>query len=175
MYPGAVAIKTRDALDASGLGQAVSVALYNQSLHALDKAIVSDLIAGGPTLSKAADLASIAEAQAELMKLGFSADLAIVSPALYGTLAGTSMIVGGNDPQSAQQSVLGSRLVVSSSLTGAAAIVADSSSVMVIEHTDSPVALIETHARQNTIDVVIEIVAGYFVTQPLGVQYVAAT
>jgi hypothetical protein len=173
-YPGAVAVKTSDLLDSTGLGQAVNVALYGQALHALDSAVITDLTAEGPDVSKAADLSSIAEAQANLMSMGFSPDLAIVSPTLYSTLAGSSMIAGGNDPQLPQQTVLGSRLVVSSALTGAVAIVADRNAVIAVEHSSSPVALLETHARQNLVDVVIEVVGGHLVTMPAGVQYVAA-
>ena len=173
-YPGAVAVKTSDLLDSTGLGQAVNVALYGQALHALDSAVITDLTADGPDVSKAADLSSIAEAQANLMSMGFSPDLAIVSPTLYSTLAGSSMIAGGNDPQLPQQTVLGSRLVVSSALTGAVAIVADRNAVIAVEHSSSPVALLETHARKNLVDVVIEVVGGHLVTMPAGVQYVAA-
>ena len=173
-YPGAVAIKTSDLLDSTGLGQAVNLALYSQALHALDKDIINTIKAGGPTVAKAADLASIAEAQANLLSMGFSPDLCIVSPTLYSTLAGSSLIVGGNDPQLPQQTVLGSRLIVSSALTGAQAIVADRTAVIAVEHSSSPVALLETHARQNTVDVVIEVVGGFLVTQDLGLAYVAA-
>ena len=174
IYPGVINVTTANLLDSTGLGAAVHQALYNQALHALDKAVVGELLANAMTVAKAADLTSIAEAQAELMSIGHSPDLCIVSPTLYATLAGSSLIVGGNDPQAPQQSVLGSRLVVSSTLVGAQAIVADRSAVMTVEHSSSPVALLQTNARANSVDVVIELVGGYFVTQPLGVRAVKA-
>ena len=173
-YPGAVSIKSRELLDSNGLGSACGQALYMQAASALDRALVTELkAASGSPIAKAADLAAIAEGQAQLMSMGYTPDLCVVSSALYATLAGSGMLVGGNNPQDKQSHVLGSRLTVSSSLTGAEAIVLDSRSVQAVEHESSPVALSEVKARQNSVDLVVEVIGGFVVVSPLGIVHIA--
>ena len=93
---------------------------------------------------------------------------------MYASLAGGSLLVGANDPQMQAQSVLGSRLVVSSALVGAQAIVLDPTAVVAVEHSSSPVVLMQTNARQNTIDLVVEVVGGWIVANSTGVATVYA-
>lgn len=175
IYPGVCVVKTREVLDTAGLGAAISNALYSQALAALDADIVTDLKAVADGVAKAATLATIAEAQAAILGRGFSPDVVAVSAALYGTLASTSgIITAGMDPTQAIQTILGSRVVVSPSLGAAEAIVLDSQAVMVVEHDSSPVALLDVHARQNTVDVVIEVVGGHVIVNEAGVCPVAA-
>ena len=169
-FPGAVEIKSREILDSNNLGAAVSTALYGQALRALDKMLVSDLMDPVPSISAAATLETIAQAQAALMSDGFSPSLCAVSPALYATLAGGSLLVGANDPQGQAQSVLGSRLVVSSALAGAEAIVLDPTAVIAVEHDSSPVVLMQTQARSNTVDLVVEVIGGYVIANSQGIQ-----
>jgi len=175
VYPGAVEIKSRDILDTTNIGSAVSNALYGQALRALDTALVTGLLGTVPVVDEAATLATIAEAQAGLMSDGFSPTLCAVSPTLYASLAGGSLLVGANDPQMQAQSVLGSRLVVSSALVGAQAIVLDPTAVVAVEHSSSPVVLMQTNARQNTIDLVVEVVGGWIVANSTGVATVYAS
>jgi hypothetical protein len=172
VYPGAVEIKSRDILDTANLGSAVSTALYGQALRAMDYALITDLLGTVPTVDAAATLATIAEAQAGLMANGFSPTLCAVSPTLYASLAGGSLLVGANDPQNEAQSVLGSRLVVSSALTGAQAIVLDPSAVVAVEHESSPLVLMQTQARLNVVDLVVEVVGGWVIANSDGVSTV---
>ena len=176
-YPGVVIASTSSLIDGANIGNAISDALYSQALRALDADIVGQMVEGaGTEIAEAASLATIAQAQAALMGNGFSADIAVVSPTLYGTLAGTSggMLLGGNDPRGAQMTVLGSTLVVSSALTGAACVVADKSAVVAIEHSESPVALVAQQPSKNTTEICVEIVAAGYVAKPDGVVSVAA-
>lgn len=171
-YPGAVEIKSRDILDSTNLGAAVATALYGQALRALDKALVTDILGTVPTIDGAATLDTIAQAQAGLMSDGFSPGICVVSPGLYATLAGGSLLVGANDPQGQAQSVLGSRLVVSSALSGAEAIVLDPTAVIAVEHESSPVVLMQTQARSNTVDLVVEVIGGYVIANSSGIATV---
>ena len=172
-YPGAVEIKSRDLLDTENLGHAVTQALYGQALRALDKDLITDLLANASiNVTSAADISTIAQAQAELMSEGFNPNLLVVSPTLYASLAGGSMLVGANDPQSQAQALLGSRLIVSSALTGPQAIVLDSTAVVAVEHDSSPVVLMQSIARENKIDLVVEIVAGWIVSNQDGIAAV---
>jgi hypothetical protein len=176
IFPGVVEVKTQDLLDSAGLGSAISVALYGQAVKALDAAIVTGLLAVPGGIAKAATLGEIANAQAQLMANGFDPSLVVVSAAMYGKL-GTSagVITAGADPQAPMQAALGSKLLVSSALTGDAAIVLDPSSVLCVEHDASPVALVDVKPRQNIVELVIELVAGFVVVQPAGVCAVKAT
>ena len=70
--------------------------------------------------------------------------------------------------------LFGARLVVSTALAAAQAIVMDSSAAVAIEHSSSPVALVDTHAVQNASDVVLEVVGGALVTTPGSVIVVKA-
>ena len=169
-YPGVVTVKTGDLLDASGLGAAITQALYGQAIRALDADLVTDLMTGLNGISGAASLQTIAQAQATLLGDGFSPDICVVSPQLYASLASaaTGLMQGGNNPQFQQIAVLGSTLTVSPALSGDEAIVMDANSVQAVEHESSPVALVDVHARTNSADVVIEIVAGWVITQPEG-------
>ena len=169
-YPGVVTIKTGDLLDASGLGAAITAALHGQAIRALDRELVTDLMLGLNGINGAASLTTIAQAQAQLLSDGFSPDICVVSPELYASLAatGTGLMQGGNNPQDAQLTVLGSALTVSPALSGDQACVMDANSVQAVEHESSPVALVDVHARTNSADVVIEIVAGWVMTQPDG-------
>lgn len=170
-YPGVVNVKTSDVIDSANLGQAISTALYGQALTALDKALVTALKAEGTNLDKAATVATIAEAQAEVMVAGGTPNLIIVGPALYSTIVGTSQgILGsGVDPTQSVLTLFGARLVVSTALAAAEAIVMDADAAIAIEHDASPVALVDTHAVKNTTDVVIEVVGGHLVTRPAAV------
>jgi hypothetical protein len=174
-YPGVCSIKTSDVMDTNGLGAALNNALYMQALRSLDRAIVTDLLTTPGGIAKAAALGTIAEAQAQLMAAGFSPDVLVASAALYGTLASAAGVVtAGADPQAPIQSVLGSRLVVSSALTGAQAIALDSSAVYVVEHEASPIGLVDVHAVKNAVDVVIEVVGGFVISNPAGVCVIKA-
>lgn len=175
IFPGVIEIPTRAAIDTANLGTAVSRALFRQAVAAFDKTLVTDLLAVPGGVAKAATLATIAEAQAILLANGYTPDTLVVSGALYGTLAGTSgVITAGADPQAPIASVLGSRLVVSGALNGAQAIVLDSSSVLAVEHNDSPVAMLDVKARTNVTEVVVELVAGHAIVDPSGVVTVKA-
>lgn len=173
-YPGVVQVTTSEVLDSIGLGQALNVALYRQALAALDKELVTALVGSANNVAKAADVAAIAEGQARLLADGFSPSLCIVSAATYADLAGKGLIAGGNNPQDAVVSVLGSRLVVSGALSGQSAVVLDPASVVAVEHESSPIGLVDVHARSNSADVVIEVVAGFAVVQPEGVASIKA-
>lgn len=168
-FPGVVEVTTAQILDSAGLASAVQIALYGQALRALDAALITELLGDGPTINDAADLAAIATAQASLMADGFNPNLTVVSPSLYADLAGGALLAGANNPQAMQQAVLGSRLLVSSALAGAQAIVLDSTAVVAVEHAESPVVLMETHARSNTLDVVVEVIGGWVISKPSGV------
>lgn len=168
-FPGVVEVTTKQIMNSAGLGSAISLALYGQALRALDAALITDLLGAAPGVDGAATLDTIAQAQATLMGDGFNPGLVVVSPTLYASLAAGSLLVGGNDPQQAQQGILGARLLVSSALSGAAAVVLDPQSVTAVEHAESPVVLMETHARLNKMDIVVEVMGGWLVTQPMGV------
>ena len=167
-YPGVVQVKTHDLIDTAGLSQAISTGLYAQALKALDAALVAKMVADGTALDKAATVQTIAEAQAEVMSANGNADLIIVGPALYSSIVGSSQGILGSaaDPREATLTLFGARLVVSSALAAAEAIVLDSEAVLAIEHTSSPVALLDVHARENTVDVVIEVIGGALVSRP---------
>lgn len=174
-FPGVVTVKSKDVLNTAGLGVAIEQALYGQALAALDASVVTDLLTVGTPVAKAATLATIAEAQAQLLAGGFSPGVVVVSAALYGTLASTAgVITAGFDPTNPIQSVLGSRVCVSPSLTGAQAIVLDPAAVTAIEHESSPCAILDVHARANTCDVVIEVIGGHVVSNVGGVVPVKA-
>lgn len=167
-YPGVCSVKTSEMLDSSGLSAALSTALYGQALKALDAALVGSLKTEGVNLDKAATVATIAEAQAEVMANAGNADLVIVGPALFSSIVGTSQGILGSaaDPREATLTLFGMRLVVSTALAAAEAIVCDSQAVLAIEHESSPVALIDVHAVKNVTDIVIEVVGGHLVTRP---------
>lgn len=171
MFPGVCSVKTSEMLDTAGLTQALSTALYGQALKALDAALVGSLKTEGTNLDKAATVATIAEAQAEVMAAGGAANLIIVGPALYSTIVGTSQGILGSaaDPREATLTLFGARLVVSTALGAAEAIVMDADAALAIEHESSPVALIDVHAVKNVTDVVIEVVGGHLVTRPASV------
>lgn len=167
-YPGVISVKTAEVIDSANLGQALGQALYGQALKALDKALVTSLKTEGTNLDKAATVATIAEAQAEVMAAGGTPNLIIVGPALYSSIVGTSQGILGSaaDPREATLTLFGARLVVSTALAAAEAIVMDSGAALAIEHDSSPIALVDTHAVKNTADVVIEVVGGHLVTRP---------
>lgn len=167
-YPGVVNVKTSDVIDSANLGMAISTALYGQALVAMDKALVTSLKTDGTNLDKAATVATIAEAQAEVMAAGGTPNLIIVGPALYSSIVGTSQGILGSaaDPREATLTLFGARLVVSNALAAAEAIVMDADAALAIEHDSSPIALVDTHAVKNTADIVIEVVGGHLVTRP---------
>lgn len=174
-FPGVVELKTSDITDSANIGQAVSHALYAQALVALDKHLVTQLVADGTDLDHAVDMAGIALAQAQIMASGGFGDLLILSAADYATLVGTATgaIVGSNDPRVAQLQILGAQVVVSSSLATGTAICMDRSAALAVELDASPVALVDVHARLNSTDVVIECIGGAICTRPDGVVVIA--
>ena len=177
VFPGVVSATTTQIIDGANLMTAINEALYGQALHALDKDLVSNLVLTGDQLAKAADLSSIAEAQAMLLGHGFSPDIVVLSPSVYASLMGASsgFLTGGNDARESQLSVLGSTVTVSSVLTGASAVVLDSTAVVAFEHEASPVAIVDSHAKTNSTDIVVELVAGSYVARPMGVVSISTT
>jgi hypothetical protein len=168
-YPGVASISTAAMVDSANIGAAVAASLHRQAQRALDADFVASVTADSTPLAKAATIQTIVEAQGLVYGMGGSPSLVVIAAADYGTFFGAAngiLGLGGNDPQQAGLSIAGSRVVISSNLAAGEALVLDAGAVVAIEHSASPVALIDVKARSNSVDVVVEILAACFVASP---------
>ena len=169
LFPGYTQISTAQLLNSSNLAAAVASSLHRQAQLGLDAHLVAQCMTEGTQLSQAASIDSIIEAQGQILGLGGSPNLAVVAAADYATFFGKSsgiLGIGSNNPQEAGMNLAGSRVVISSALNSGEAIVMDASGVVAVEHAESPVAIADVQAKSNTIDLVVEVAAGIFVTAP---------
>jgi hypothetical protein len=167
-YAGLCEFTLEQELSTAGLVSAVTTTLVQGALLAYENDLAAGIVAGkGSTVEGASWTEGVLKAVGEVVAHGGNPNLIGISAADFAAaISGAQgLVFNGGD---AIPTFLGLAVHMSPGLTAGTAVVLDSQAVIAVEHTDSPIVVVDPYSKSdsNTIRVVADIVAGYAVIAP---------
>lgn len=180
-FAGQGAFALEDSLDAVGLAAAIGSVLGKQCLKAFETDAIAALSAGaGTTIGATTDwVQAAANAQAVLLGNGAKPSVLVIPAAVYGAFIADVIATNAfsQDPESPVGALLGTVIHVSSTAPATHAYMFDSSAVMAVQHSQSPLVIVDclTGAGTNTAKIILDLVAAAFVASSAGVVKIPAS
>lgn len=152
-HAGIAVWQLEQAIEAEGLAGAIASTLHRSVLKSFEADAVATLDAGnGDTVSGADWVAATANAQASVIAAGGAPSVLVLSAADYGDFVTdvTNVNAFSQSPDSPVGALLGTPIHVSSGLATGKAFLFDSTAVMCVQQTDSPLVTVDTVSLADT-------------------------
>lgn len=177
-YAGLAEFSLEASLSTTALVPALSASLVSQALVAYDVDCVAALAAdNGSTATGATPTEAILNAVAEVASAGQNPSVLILAPSDYAATVQDPGSAFSMDPASGITSLFGLAIAVCVGATAGTSYVIDSRAAVAVQNTQSPLVLLDPYSKADTNEarLVVDLVAGFVVTQPAGVCEVTVT
>lgn len=177
-YAGLAQFSLEAALSTTALVPALSASLVQQALVAYDADCVAALGAdNGSTATGATPTEAILNGIAEVASDGQNPSVLILAPSDYAATVQDPGSAFSMDPASGITSLFGLAIAVCVGATAGTSYVIDSRAAVAVQNVQSPLVLLDPYslADTNQARLVVDLAAGFVVTQPAGVCEVTVT